>query len=113
MDPKFKVIISFIVPSLLFIAISIPLIIKKIPRNCAYGIRTKKTLANDEIWYKANRYGGVSFLMAALITLIGCTVLFLNKDRLSFDIINNLGFGLFVVPILASVILSFLYIKKL
>jgi uncharacterized membrane protein len=113
MDPKLKVIVSFIVPSVVFIVIAIPLIIGKVPRNWAYGFRTKKTLSNDEIWYKANKFGGVSLLAAGLVTLTGCLVLFLNRNSLTFDTINSVGFGLFVGPLIVSVILSLLYIKKL
>lgn len=113
MDPELKLIISFFVASFLLIVISIPLILKKIPPNCFYGFRIKKTLTNPEIWYKANKYGGISILISSLFTLIGYTVLLLNRDRLSFDIINFSGFGLFIVPILASAILTLAYIKKL
>ena len=113
MDPKLKVIITFIIPVLLIIVFSIPLIIRKIPRNAIYGFRTTKTMANDDIWYRANRYGGICILVAALVTLAGITILFLNKEALSFEIFNNTSFALFVGPILISVLLSLDYIKKL
>jgi len=113
MDPKLKPIISFIVVSFLLIVISIPLIIKKIPPNCVYGFRIKKTLANREIWYKANTFGGISLLVSALFILISCVVLLLNKDRLSFDAVNSAGLGLFLAPILVSLILTLAYTKKL
>lgn len=113
MDPKLKPIISFIFPSLLFIGTSIPLIINKIPPNCLYGFRMKKTILNKEIWYKANQYGGRCILSSGLITLIGCIVLLLNKNILSFDIINIYGLGLFLMPLMVSLAATLIYIKKL
>ncbi len=47
-------LISFLVP-LSVIALAIPLMLEKIPRNHFYGIRTRRTLSSNEIWYYANR----------------------------------------------------------
>jgi len=89
------------------------LVLNKIPRNCFYGFRTKKTVASDEIWYKANRWAGLSFLAAALTSLIGCAFLSCDKDKLSFDALNSIGFGFFIVPIIVAVLSSFIYLRKL
>ena len=113
MDPKLKPIISSILSALLFIIISIPLIINKIPPNCLYGFRLRKTLSDKGIWYKGNKYGGICLAVSGLITLIGCVALLLNKDKLSFDIINGLNLGLLFIPIIVSVTLTLIYIKRL
>lgn len=113
MDQNLKPIITFTVPCLIFIVISLPLIFKKIPRNHVYGFRTEKTLMNDDIWYKANKYGGKSLLMAATVALMGYVVLTLNRERLSYELINAVAFGLFIVPIVISVFFSLIYIRKL
>ena len=113
MDIKFKPIISVILSSLLLIIISIPLINNKIPPNCLYGFRLRKTLSYKGIWYKANKYGGICLAASGLVTLVGCVVLLLNKDKLSFDIINSLSLGLLIMPITVSLILTLIYIKEL
>ena len=33
---------------------SVPLLLNWVPRNGLVGYRTKKTMASDELWYKAN-----------------------------------------------------------
>lgn len=43
---------------LLFIALAIPLILGVVPRNWFYGLRTRRTLESDALWYPANRFGG-------------------------------------------------------
>ena len=113
MDPAFKPIISVISSAILLIIISMPLIINKIPPNRLYGFRLKKTLSDKGIWYKANKYGGVCLAVAGFITSIGCVTLLLNKDKLSFDIINGLSLGLLITPIAVSLILTLIYIKEL
>jgi uncharacterized membrane protein len=112
-DPKLKVIISFSIPSILFVIFSIPLILKKVPPNNAYGFRLKKTFSDKEIWYKANRYGGAALLAAASLTLIACTYLFFNRKLLYFDDLNRIAFVFFLAPICAAVLLTLLYIKRL
>jgi uncharacterized membrane protein YjgN (DUF898 family) len=44
------------VVGLLFLGLCIPLVQRKIGRNAAYGVRTRKTLASDKAWYAVN-YG--------------------------------------------------------
>ena len=45
--------IILIVPCLIIISISIPLILEKVKPNSVYGFRTQKTLSNEIVWYKA------------------------------------------------------------
>jgi len=52
--------------SALLILIAIPLAMRKIPRNVAYGFRTRATMANDEIWFEANAYFGRSLIASSL-----------------------------------------------
>ena len=113
MDPKIKIFLTFSIPSFLFIAASIPLILKKIPPNCAYGIRTRKTFSDKAIWYKANRFGGVCILSAGCVTLAGCATLFFFKERMSFDTANTFGFILFIVPVILAVTATLIYTRRL
>ena len=55
---------------LVVLAVSIPLILGKVPRNHWYGFRTPRTLSSDAIWYPANRIGGQFFVIAAVIQLV-------------------------------------------
>lgn len=59
----------FLIPSILILIVSIPLVIGWIPRNKFYGVRTRKTLSDDRVWYSANRFGGWLFIISSLIYL--------------------------------------------
>jgi uncharacterized membrane protein len=67
---------------ILFVLISIPLARRKIRPNMFYGVRTRKTLSNEKLWYEANyRFGkdlilsgtGV-FLVATAIGIFGTSL---------------------------------------
>src|SRR5262245_37295765 len=65
---------------LLFIALSIPLILERVPPNSFYGFRTAKSLSDPKIWYAINRISGCDLLIAgALITLGSLAMLFLGQ----------------------------------
>jgi len=49
---------------LLLIAVSLPMILGKVPLNRIYGFRDATTLEDPEAWYQANRVAGW-FLFAA------------------------------------------------
>jgi len=55
---------------LLFIALAVPLILQKVPPNCVYGFRTRKTMSNPAVWYKANRFMGYGLVVSALVSLL-------------------------------------------
>ena len=42
----------------------------KAKRNSMVGLRTPKTLADDEAWRKGNRYAGKALIIAAVITIL-------------------------------------------
>ena len=60
--------LSFLIACAIIAAISIPLILRAVPPNPWYGFRTKATLADRELWYRANYFAGWAFLAAALVS---------------------------------------------
>ena len=40
------------------------------PRNEWYGFRTPRTMASDEVWYRANRLGGQYYFAAGILMLL-------------------------------------------
>jgi hypothetical protein len=55
---------------LVMIAASIPLMLRMIPMNRAYGIRTRKAFASESNWYELNAYGGKVFVFFGLFLVI-------------------------------------------
>ncbi|MBI2212874.1 MAG: SdpI family protein [Acidobacteria bacterium] len=57
---------------LLLAAISIPLVLRRIPMNHAYGFRIASAFKSDDCWYDINAYGGRIFLVyGVLLTVFG------------------------------------------
>ncbi len=52
--------------ALLSIAISVPLVLRKVPMNIWYGFRIKKAFMSDELWYDINAYGGKQMILGSL-----------------------------------------------
>jgi len=102
----------FFIPAVLILLIAIPLILGLIPRNWGYGIRTTKTLSDDRIWYRANRYGGWAFLLSSIFYLIVAVVV-PNSTSGSDDIrVWFLHLCAFLSPLLLSILLIRRYIEN-
>ncbi len=103
----------FIIPSLAFIVIAVPLIFKAVPRNGFYGFRTPSTMKDDETWYRANRVGGMLIMIASLLYLITAAVAPLGPADSSIDPVWWLHFVMFVGPLLVAVVLSLNFIRRI
>lgn len=51
---------------LLVAVLSVPLILRRVPRNAFYGLRTRKTLSSDAAWYPANVFAGQALALASV-----------------------------------------------
>lgn len=72
-----------IIPGLIFIAISIPLLRNKIPMNQFYGFRIAKSFASAENWYAINRYGAKQLIMLSVLLIIaGIIMLYVSMPPL-------------------------------
>ena len=49
---------------------SVPLILKLVPPNPIYGVRTRRALENPDIWFRINQFGGWALIAAAGVTAI-------------------------------------------
>ena len=61
-----KGFVTILACSGLLIVVAIPLALRKVPRNVAYGFRTRATMANDEIWFEANAHFGRGLIISSL-----------------------------------------------
>lgn len=55
---------------LLLLLVSVPLWLEKIPPNRFYGFRTPRTVADDRVWYPANRAMGRDMSLAGLVMVL-------------------------------------------
>ncbi len=93
----------FFVPAILIALLAAPLILGLVPRNRVYGVRTRKTLAEDGIWYPANRLGGWLLLASSALYLLISTVVPYEAPAGSLAA-WLLHLGAFVGPLLVSVL---------
>jgi len=57
----------FAIPAALFVVLALPLVLGLVPPNRVYGVRTPRTLADRDAWYRANRAGGVAIVLASAV----------------------------------------------
>jgi len=103
----------FIIPAILFVILSLPLIFGLIPRQWAIGIRTPKTLSDDDIWLQANRFGGLAILVSGLVYLVVAGILpCVAPCGINFAqwLLHLAAFGL---PLLVSLLLIRWYVESL
>jgi uncharacterized membrane protein len=100
----------FLIPSILILLASIPLITGVVPRNRFYGIRTRKTLSDDAIWYPANRFGGRALIISSIISIVVSWMMPYDPIYFSTFLIPLAGF---IVPLMIGVVLTLWYCRKL
>ena len=101
----------FMVPSIILLIISIPLVTGKIPQNRFYGIRTRKTMSDERIWYASNRFGGWLFILSSLIYFGIAAFVPYSDDSSSVNWWVHIG-GL-LLPLAVSILIIHLYTKRL
>jgi uncharacterized membrane protein len=84
--------------------IALPLALRKIPRNRLYGVRTRRTLADDRVWYETNACGGRGLIVASGVTIMA--VLVLGLTPLPRDLLVPAGLAALVVPSLVAAVLA-------
>ena len=98
---------SFLVPCALIALASVPLMLKLVPPNGAYGFRTRRTLADRDLWYRANRFAGFALFIASAIS---AAVFLAHPEYASGR--SLAGLGVLVVPLLIALVASFAYVRR-
>ena len=112
MSPITAFLLLFIFCGTVLIALSIPLILGRVPPNLWYGFRVRRTLEKPEIWYPANKYSGQlgaalgSILVVAAVALYFVPGIGFESFAWSFLAVAAIGLGLFLERI-------FRYLKSL
>lgn len=99
---------SFLVPCGIVAAASIPLMLSIVPPNRIYGFRTRQTLSNRELWFRANRFAGWAFFTAAGAS---AAAFILAPEYASGRSVA--GLFIFVVPLVIALVASLMYGRKL
>ena len=97
---------------LLFIGISLPLILEKVPPNGWYGFRVAKTFSNERIWYGANRAAGYNLFWAGVAIAISSLITGL-VHRIGSLTANIINLTVFIIAIVVAFAHSFLTLNRL
>jgi uncharacterized membrane protein len=91
--------------------IALPLALRQVPRNRLYGVRTRRTLADDRVWYETNAYGGRCLIVASAVTI--AVVLILALSPLGPDLLLPAGLAALVIPSLVAAVLAVRYAARI
>jgi SdpI/YfhL protein family len=100
--------ISLLVPCGIIAAVSVPLILKLVPPNGLYGFRTRQTLANPDIWYRANRFAGCALFIASAVS---AAVFALQPQYATGR--DLAGVVALLLPLAGAVALSLAYVRRI
>ncbi|MFZ2634525.1 MAG: SdpI family protein [Desulfosalsimonadaceae bacterium] len=103
----------FAVPALLLFVLAVPLLLGLIPRNRFYGVRTLKTLSDDDVWYRVNRLAAAVVMAASCV--YGMVAILVPYDRMANDdfLVWGIHLAAFAVPIAIGLSLVIRYAKRL
>jgi uncharacterized membrane protein len=62
--------LDYIISGIIVIAVSLPLIKRKIKMNTFYGFRIKAAFESEQLWYDINAYGGRMLIRFGSVILI-------------------------------------------
>jgi hypothetical protein len=105
--------IAFLGICAFIIALSIPLIQKKIENNEIYGFTLKKSMSNDERWYKSNCFAGWTMAISAIISILLLSAILIFKNKIDKEDIPLYSASSVLIPLLLSMVASSIYLKKL
>lgn len=98
---------------LLFISVSIPLILEKVPPNRWYGFRVAKTFSSERIWYAANRAAGYNLLWAGVAIASSAVITGLFFTGLGSTTVQTINFVVFIGSLVVAFAHSFLNLNRL
>ena len=106
-----KGLITVLACDALFVVLSIPLVLRKVGPNVVYGYRTPATLADEELWYGANAFFGVRFIVASLVSAVAA--LYLCRPGLfAPDVFVPVSVVLLGAPVAAAGILTTRFVRR-
>jgi len=108
----FKGLITVLAVDALFAVLSMPLILRKVPRNVVYGFRTCATLADDFVWYETNAYFGRGLVVSGIVSAVVVLMLFeVPAVSQRFFFVSTIC--ALVVPALIAILLTLRFARSL
>ncbi|WP_425509584.1 SdpI family protein [Usitatibacter rugosus] len=100
--------ISLLVPCGIILVASIPLMLGLVPPNRLYGFRTRETLGNRDLWFRANRFAGFALFVAAGAS----SIVFLVQPEYASGR-SLAGLLVLLLPLVTAIAACFVYLQRL
>lgn len=97
----------------LFIVMAVPLVLGKVPPNCVYGFRTRKTLSSETVWYKANKFFGVGLVLSSTASLFFFAAALLFPEAIPAYFVRQVAGLVLVLPLGVLIAVSAVYLSTL
>lgn len=104
-------IFVFVAGGVILVALSIPMLLRRVKPNYWYGFRTRKTLANVQVWYDVNAYAGKRLLVSGIL-ITAAAILFAFVPEMSVDAYAWWMLAVVVVTLGISLASSFRYLNQ-
>ena len=108
-----KGLVTVLICAVLFILISVPLVLRRVPRNIAYGFRTRATLNDDYLWYEANAHFGRGLIIASVVSMVCAGILYAVRSAVVPELFLKISIIALVVPSLAATFSTFRFLRSL
>lgn len=99
-------LILFFITGLLFSALAIPLMRRKVKMNSWYGIRVPDAMINEQVWYEVNAIMGRYLFALGLFTSVISIQFILHPLEYEYQMVYTL-LGLLILGTILFVKLSF------
>jgi uncharacterized membrane protein len=99
--------VTLLIVCVLVAAVSIPLMLRLIPPNAVYGVRTRRTMSDSATWFAVNAFGGKALAIAAGI---GALLLMLYNGTLLKPALAQVA--AVVVPVIVAVGATLYYERR-
>ncbi len=104
----------FVCTGLLLVGLSIPLLLRRIKPNYWYGLRVRKTLSDERVWYESNAYMAKWLLMLGVIhTVVSLALYFIPAFRANLDAYAATCGIIFMLVFIFVIVLSFRHLHTL
>src|SRR5258708_27638348 len=96
-------LLLFVGVAVVMIALAVPLMRGRVKPNLIYGVRTQRTLSDEDAWYRSNAYGGRVLFRIGLVQLVAVIALYCIPSLRGDFVAYNLACG---AVILGGVLLA-------
>jgi uncharacterized membrane protein len=97
---------------LLVAALSLPLVLGRIPPNRWYGFRTQRTLRDASVWYPANAYSG-RWLLGFGLVIAAAAIVLTQIPGMSVDTYSWSMLAVIILGLGTSIVQSYRFLSKL